>query len=104
MQGVQTLGLTIRGRAVVLPVKAVPGSSRNRVAGVLGDALKVTVSAPAEKGKANKAIVALLAKTLGVPARSITLLSGPTGLRKEFALAGISADQVRHRLNEMPSP
>jgi uncharacterized protein len=99
MQGVEKLSLTNRGGAAVLAVKAVPGSSRNRIAGVLGDALKVTVSAAAEKGKANKAIADLLAEALDLPARNITLVSGPTSPRKEFALAGLSADEVRRLLS-----
>ena len=47
------------GGGTVIPVKVVPGSSRDRIAGVLGDCLKITTSQPAEKGKANKGIAAL---------------------------------------------
>ena len=85
----------------MLAVKAVPGSSRDRVVGVLGDALKIATSAPAEKGKANAAIAAILAKALGLPGRRVSLVSGPTNPRKEFRIAGLSAQQVRQRLAEL---
>ena len=83
---------------VVLAVKVVPSSSRDRVVGVLGEALKITTSAPAEKGKANAAIGKTLARALGVDRRDVELVSGPTSPRKEFRLAGLTADHVRRRL------
>ncbi|MEI7835865.1 MAG: DUF167 family protein [Planctomycetota bacterium] len=93
--------LNIRGvpGGAVLPVKVVPGASRDKIAGVLGDSLKVTTSAPPEKGKANLAVAALLARALGVDTRSVELVSGPANPRKEFRIAGLSPDQVRQRLS-----
>lgn len=67
-------------------VKAVPGSSRDRLAGALGDRLKVCVAAPPEGGKANAAIGAMLAEALGVPERSVVLRSGGTTPLKVFAV------------------
>jgi len=49
-----------------LNVKVVPGSSRNRIVGWLGDALKIKVMAPPEKGRANEAVVELLSMKLGI--------------------------------------
>ncbi len=54
------------GEDVLIWVKAVPGASRNEIAGVVGDRLKIRISAPPEGGKANKAICKLLASSLGV--------------------------------------
>ncbi len=82
----------------VIAVKVVPGSSRDKVAGVLGPALKITTSAPAEKGKANAAVARTLAEALGVARRDVELLGGPTNPRKEFRIAGLTADQVRQCL------
>lgn len=58
-------------------IKAVPGASRDEIAGVLGDRLKIRVSAAPEGGKANKAICTLIAKKLGVPTRVVRIISGP---------------------------
>jgi uncharacterized protein (TIGR00251 family) len=82
----------------VIPVKVVPGSSRDKLVGVLGDCLKIATSAPAERGKANAAVAKILAAALGVDRRSVELVSGPTNPRKEFRIAGLTADQVRARL------
>jgi uncharacterized protein len=84
----------------VIAVKAVPGSSRDRIIGVLGDCLKIATSAAAEKGKANAALAAILAKALGLDKRSVAVASGPTSPRKEFLIAGLTADAVRQRLAE----
>lgn len=67
---------------VVIRVKAVPGASRDQIAGVLGDRLKVKVAAPPEGGKANKAICALLAKELGVKPGQVEIVSGATNPEK----------------------
>ncbi len=50
---------------ITLKVKVVPGASRTQLSGWLGDMLKVRVSAPPEKGKANAAVEALLARDVG---------------------------------------
>ena len=83
---------------VRLSIKAVPGARRDRIAGELGGALKVAVTAPAEGGKANRAIVALLAARLGIPAGRITLVRGATNPRKEVFVAGVSVARVRAAL------
>lgn len=98
MQNVERVRITQRPGGASLAVKASPGSARERVVGVLGDALKVAVSAAPEKGKANAAIAAVLAAALGVPPRDVQLLSGPTNPRKEFLVAGLNAEQLRARL------
>ena len=59
--------LTQQGNDVLLPVKAVPNASRSRLMGEWNEHLKIAVASPPEKGKANKAIIELLARTLGLP-------------------------------------
>lgn len=86
----------------VIAVKVVPGASRDKIAGVLGDSLKIATAAPPEKGKANQAVAAILADALGLGPRSVSLVSGPTSPRKEFLVAGLSADAIRERLQRMP--
>lgn len=77
--------------AVRVAVKAVPGSSRDTIAGKLGDRLKVRVAAPPEDGKANKAIEALLAAACGLHARDATVVSGHSRAEKTVELRGIDA-------------
>ena len=101
MKGTDQLWIREHGDGAILAVKAVPGSSRDRIAGVLGESLKVCVAAAAEKGKANAAIAAVLADALEVPVRNVTLVSSPTSPRKEFLVVGLSAAQLRQRIEKL---
>ena len=81
----------------IVAVKVVPGSSRDRIVGILGRALKITTSAPPERGKANLAAARTLAKALGLSPCDVVLVSGPSSPRKEFRLVGLSpGDLLRH--------
>ncbi len=82
----------------LISVKAVPGSSRDRVSGVLGTRLKITVSRPAEKGAANQAVAEVLAKALNLRPRDVELFSGQTNPEKTFLVRSLSPDEVRQRL------
>lgn len=81
-----------------LSIKVIPGSSRNEVAGRLGDAIKVKVSVPPEGGEANKAVIDLLAEVFGIPAWRIKLIRGHYDSRKVLQISGLSADQVQEKL------
>lgn len=59
-----------------LSVKVVPGASRDRVIGWLGERLKVSVAAPPERGKANQAVLDLLGRTLGLPRSAVRIVRG----------------------------
>lgn len=74
---------------VELRVKVVPGASRDRIAGVLGDFLKIQVSAAPERGRANAAVQELLAKSLGIAASAIHVTAGLTQPRKTIRIDGI---------------
>jgi uncharacterized protein (TIGR00251 family) len=63
------------------------GASRRRVLGVHGGALKLSVKAPPEKGKANKDVVSLVAETFGLAPLDVELLSGETSPDKVVRLA-----------------
>jgi len=80
----------------------VPGSSRDCVAGWLGDALKVRVSAPAERGKANAAVLEVVASALGVPIDRVRIVAGATSARKVIEISGLSESEVRRRLDAAP--
>ena len=66
------------GDDVLIWIKAVPGASRNEIAGAIGNRLKVRISAVAEAGKANKAICKLIASALGEKVKQVSIDSGQT--------------------------
>jgi uncharacterized protein (TIGR00251 family) len=82
----------------MLPVLAQAGARRNGIAGVRQGRLIVAVTPAPEKGKANEAILDLLAEALGVKRRQITLRSGQTQSRKQFVIAGADRDVLAARL------
>ncbi len=83
---------------VLIQIKAVPGASRTRIVGWLGDHLKIAVAALPEAGKANRAICQLLADALGTHPREIELTAGAGSPRKRLLVKGLSVSQVRERL------
>jgi len=84
---------------IKLPVKVVPSSSRNGVAGWLGDFLKIRVTTPAERGKANAAVEATLAEALAVPRDSVRVIRGKTSARKVVEIVGLSESEAYRRLS-----
>lgn len=83
---------------VAISIKAVPGASRDRVAGMLGDRLKLSVAAPPEGGKANKAICALIAGIVGTSKRDVSVAAGPTSPLKTVEVVGAEANTVSQKL------
>ena len=79
---------------MLVRLKVVPGGSRDEVIGPLGDRLKVKVSAPPEGGRANRAVLALLAARLGVSPQALRLVSGETQPLKVVAVRGRSVADV----------
>lgn len=75
--------------AVVLPVHVVPRAARNEIVSVEGEPLKVRVTAPPVKGKANEALVKLLAKALGLRKDQVEIVSGHTARRKMVRVEGV---------------
>ena len=86
------------GSDVLLWIKAVPGASRDQIAGALGDRLKILVSAPAEAGKANLAICRTLAGALSIKPRQVSIESGQASPEKIVRVRGMTALDVLHRL------
>jgi uncharacterized protein YggU (UPF0235/DUF167 family) len=81
-----------------LRVRVSPGARRGGVAGRVGDVWKLRVTAPAEGGRANEAVVRLLADTVDLPRRRITLVSGHTARDKVVELEGVEAGEAERRL------
>ena len=83
---------------VIFAVKLHPRARKNAITGELGDALKLSLTAPPVAGKANAACIEFLANLLKVPRSSVTIASGLGSRRKVIRVSGISADEVRKRL------
>lgn len=92
------LNLIVEENAVLLPVKVVPGASRTRFLGELDGKAKLAVAAPAEKGKANKAVITFLAELLTVHKRDVTVATGHTSPIKTIRINWVTASAVRAAL------
>jgi uncharacterized protein (TIGR00251 family) len=79
-------------------LRVAPGAQRPGVVGRHGGAWKVRVASPPEGGRANEAVVRLIAETLGVPRKAVTLVSGHSVRDKIVELAGIHPSQIEQRL------
>jgi uncharacterized protein (TIGR00251 family) len=80
-------------------VRTQPRARKNAVVGEVGDALKISLTAPPVSGKANQACIALLAELLNVPRGSVTIIGGQTSRNKIVCVAGLSARGVQERLH-----
>jgi uncharacterized protein (TIGR00251 family) len=87
---------------MLLSIKVVPGSSRDRVVGRYGDAVKVQVSAAPERGKANAAVAKVLAEFFGVKQKEVELVSGAGSPRKQFRISGLDEAALRAKLDGIP--
>jgi uncharacterized protein len=83
-----------------LRLRVIPGSAKPRIVGRYGDAWKLRVSAPPERGQANEATVDLLADTLGLPAANVRLVSGHGSRDKTVEVAGLTTAEAERRLGQ----
>ena len=84
-----------------LTVKVVPGSSREGIAGWLGDELKVRVRAAPEAGKANTAVRRVIARMLGLRLGDVRIVTGASSPHKTLEIIGLTEVEFRSRL---PAP
>jgi uncharacterized protein (TIGR00251 family) len=86
------------GDGVSFTIKLHPHAKRNAITGELGDALKVSLTAPPVEGRANEACVEFFANLLKVPRSSVTIASGHSRRNKVIRVMGVTAEQARERL------
>ena len=86
------------GNTTRLRVRVSPGARSNAVLGRHGEGWKVRVTAAPEGGKANDAVLRLLAERLDLPGKSLTLVSGPSSRDKIVELHGIDRAEAERRL------
>ncbi|HEY6897421.1 MAG TPA: DUF167 domain-containing protein [Rhodocyclaceae bacterium] len=87
-----------RGDGVVLSLHIQPGAKKTEIAGLHGDALKIRLAAPPVDGKANEALLAFVAKQLGVAKSRVELISGQTSRAKRVAVAGVDTAEITQKL------
>lgn len=90
----------IRGTedGVTFEVKVVPRAKRDEIVGVEGDAVKIRLRAPPVEGRANEALVNLLARTFGVARGDVEILRGETSRHKLVRIRGLTSDKLRKML------
>jgi uncharacterized protein (TIGR00251 family) len=75
----------IKDDKVIINIKAQPNSSKNKIAGVYGDSLKINIKAPAVEGAANKELIKFISKEFKIP-KSDIVLKGETSKKKQLIL------------------
>ena len=88
----------IKNEKIYLYVKAQPNSSKNKIAGLYGDSLKVNIKAPAVEGAANKELIKFISKEFKVPKSDISI-KGETSKNKILILP--FRDDIIKKLNEL---
>lgn len=84
-----------------IALKVVPGSTREGIAGWLGDALKVRVRAPAEAGRANAAVVRVVAEALGLTTDAVRIASGGASPKKILEIDGLDLATLHARIDAL---
>lgn len=93
-----SLAVTETKEGVVLDLYVQPRASRDAVAGLHGDALRVRLTAPPVDGAANQRCCVFFAKLLGVPKSDVELVAGDKSRHKRLLVRGLDADAVNKRL------
>lgn len=87
------------GQSVIFKVRVQPRASKNQLAGIFEDALRVRLTAPPVEGEANEACRVFLARCLGVSRAQVELVAGHTGRNKLIRVVGLSREDLLKRLN-----
>lgn len=77
-----------------------PKSSKNEIAGLQGDALKIKLTAPPVEGAANKMCIEFLAKILKIRKSDVIIVRGQSSRSKQILIRSATAEQIRSLLNE----
>ena len=94
------LDLTPHAEGTILSVRARAGGRQNEIRGEQDGMLKVCVTQAPERGKANKAIVALLSKSLALKRSQFELIAGETSPEKRFLVRDVTPNDLAERINE----
>ena len=84
-----------------IKVRVLPKSSRTEIIGIEGDTYKVKLTAPPMEGKANKALIELLAKKLGIGKGRVNIVSGSRSRLKRVRIHGLSMEEVSSFMRDL---
>jgi uncharacterized protein (TIGR00251 family) len=84
-------------------LRVTPSASRDALVGWQGDVLRLRVAAPAQRGKANEAVLRLLAAVLGIERRRLRIVRGQTSRQKVVSVDGLDEAEIRVRLGSASS-
>ena len=90
----------IRGNAITIRVKVHPRAKRNAITGIVGDAVKLSLTSPPVDGKANEACMRFFAELFGVPRAAVTIVKGETSRTKLIQIAQVPKERVEAILSE----
>ena len=91
----------ITGKDIVIKVKIIPGSSKNKIIGVYNNSLKITITAPPVEGKANNKCITYIAKCFDVAKSKIEIISGQTSKNKLIKIYDISQREFLDKLEKI---
>jgi|SRR5689334_11658457 uncharacterized protein (TIGR00251 family) len=87
-------------KGMTFSIKVHPRARKNAITGVVGDALKLALTAPPVDGKANQAVIEFFADLFAIPRSSVTIASGETSRNKVVRITGVSKTLAEQRLSE----
>ena len=85
----------LQNNSCVLNVYVQPRASKNRVAGVHNDSVKICITAPPVENKANEAVIRLIAGLFNLPKSAVSIKSGKHGRNKKVLISNLSLDTAR---------
>jgi len=95
------IDLEVHPQGTILPVRARAAAGRNEIRGHKDGMLRVCVTQVAEKGKANKALIAVLSRGLRLRKSRIELIAGRTAREKRFLVQDVTPAELARRIEEL---
>ena len=90
--------VTESAKGLTFSIKVHPRARKNAITGIVGDALKLSLTAPPVEGRANQAVIEFFSDLFQIPRSSVTIASGETSRNKVVRVAGVSRAVVEQRL------
>ena len=95
------VGLTPHPEGWVIPVRAQPRARRHGIQGEHAGALRIAVTAPAQEGRANKALLEVLREALNLPSSAVEIIGGDKGRQKRVLVRGMGKEELETKLNTL---